>query len=90
MSGHCSCNRLREAEEKAIIIDALIRFGQGTLYALDLACRKLADTLNECPLTYEGYEPCDCESECESDIAGCWADYFEQAAIRHTLGKEAE
>ena len=69
-------------------IDTLIRDVLTLQNALDLACEKLAETLGTCPYDHEDYQPCDCENECESDIAGCWNDYFEQKAIRKMLKRE--
>lgn len=71
-------------------IDALIRDILMVQDALHLACAKLAETLGTCPYDYEGYQPCDCESECDNDLAGCWFDYFNQKTTRKMLSKEAE
>lgn len=78
----CSCNRLREAQEKAAKWDALVRDARRLQNALFLACLKIESLTGTCPLDMEGNSPCNCESVCASDTetAECWYLFFMEDA----------
>ena len=78
MTEWCSCNKLKEAEEKAAKWDALTRDIRKLQNALFLSCLKVKALSGTCPLDMEDKAPCDCETVCTSntDMSECWYEFF--------------